>query len=146
MTPRIRQHLDALQNAAVSISDAEIPDEEGSASIRIKFANGTVLIASYWRLIDRDRGNLSCFDHKKIYGLPAPIDAKKELINLLDEKICCSVSFDQETADFAFVFEGNKKLQVFNFTAYEIWEIRFPDGTEELSNYALVASSGFQPT
>ncbi len=24
----------------------------------------------------------------------------------------------------------------FNFTGYEVWEFRFPDGTGELSNYA----------
>jgi len=32
--------------------------------------------------------------------------------------------------------EGDLKLQILNFTGYEIWEIRFPDGTGEYSNYA----------
>jgi hypothetical protein len=28
-------------------------------------------------------------------------------------------------------------LEVFNFTAFDIWEVTFPDGTGELSNYVL---------
>jgi hypothetical protein len=90
-----------------------------------------------WRLIQSGRTRLSSFDHQKKYGLPAPIDAKKRLYSLLNGKICNDVQFDRETADLTLHFSENIKLQVLNFTAYEIWEIIFPDGTGELSNYAL---------
>jgi hypothetical protein len=47
------------------------------------------------------------------------------------------VQFDGETADLTLVFDETARLQVFNFTAYEIWELHFPGGTTEYSNYAL---------
>jgi hypothetical protein len=34
-----------------------------------------------------------------------------------------------------FDFDGGIALQVFNFTGYEIWEMHFPDGAVEYSNY-----------
>jgi hypothetical protein len=94
------------------------------------------LKAHYWRLIQDGHALLSSFDHQKKYGLPAPIDAKEEISGLLKGKICHNVHFDGETADLTLVFSETTKLQVFNFTAYEIWEIRFPDGTGQYSNYA----------
>jgi hypothetical protein len=44
---------------------------------------------------------------------------------------------DRTTGDLRFRFEGDVILEVFNFTAFEIWMVIFPDGTMELSNYAL---------
>jgi len=43
---------------------------------------------------------------------------------------------DQETGDLLFKFTQDIKLQILNVTGYEIWQIRFPDGTGEYSNYA----------
>ena len=42
-----------------------------------------------------------------------------------------------ETGDLRFKFDGELTFEVFNFTSYEIWEVTFPDGTVEWSNYAL---------
>jgi hypothetical protein len=119
------------------MADDNIPDEDGSAAIVVRFSDGTVLKAHFWRLIQDGRAILSSFDHQKKYGLAAPIDAKAQLSNRLKEKICLDVHFDSETADLTLVFGETTKLQVFNFTGYEVWEIGFPDGTEEYSNYAL---------
>jgi hypothetical protein len=44
---------------------------------------------------------------------------------------------DEATGDLHFRFGIEVTLHVFNFTGFEIWEVRFPDGTGELSNYAL---------
>lgn len=44
---------------------------------------------------------------------------------------------DRTTGDLHFRFDGELTLEVFNFTAFEIWELTFPDGTSALSNYAL---------
>ncbi len=144
MTPQLKQRLLNLQNGTVSILVNDIPDDEGSAAIIVKFADRTILKAFYWRLIADGKSQLSSFDHGKKYGLPQPIDAKAFLIKSLDGKICRSAYFDKETADFVFDFEQNKRLQIFNFTGYEIWEILFPDGSGEYSNYALGADSEFQ--
>ena len=43
----------------------------------------------------------------------------------------------KETGDLLFQFADNIKLEVFNFTGYEAWEINSPDGTCEYSNYVF---------
>ncbi len=103
----------------------------------MRFSDGTVLGASYWRVIENGKAQFSSFDHRQKYGLPVPINAKERLTNLLDGKNCRTVEFDKETADLVLAFADSKKLHVFNFTGYEIWDIHFPDNTVEYSNYAL---------
>jgi hypothetical protein len=53
----------------------------------------------------------------------------------LQEKTVIDARLDREIGDLFFEFVDNIKLQVFNFTGYEIWEISFPDGPGEYSNY-----------
>ena len=137
MTKSFEQSLAGLRNVSVAVAADNIPDAEGTAAVVVKFSDGLVLKANYWRLIQDGRALLSSFDHQKKYGLPAPIDAKEQISSLLEGKICDDVQFDRETADLTLVFGETTKLQVFSFTAYEIWQIQFPDGTGEYSNYAL---------
>jgi hypothetical protein len=140
MARRFAQNLARLRNVAVTVAADNEPDAEGSANIVVKFADGTVLKSSYWRLIQGGRTRLSSFEHQKKYGLPAPIDAKETISALLEGKICLRVHFDGQTADLTLVFGETTTLQVFNFTGYEVWHIRFPDGTGEYSNYALMGA------
>jgi hypothetical protein len=42
---------------------------------------------------------------------------------------------DKETGDVLLQFTENKKLQILAFTGYEVWEISFPGGAGEHSNY-----------
>jgi hypothetical protein len=98
-------------------------------------ANSACLTAEYWRLLEGGKATISSFDHRQKYGLPEPIDAIKRLQELLRGKLVLSAALDHSTGDLLFEFEGMACLQVFNFTGYEIWEIRFSDGTGEYSNY-----------
>jgi len=136
VTKSFVQNLARLKNVSIAVAADNIPDAEGTASVVVKFSDGTVLKAHYWRLIQDGRALLSSFDHQKKYGLPAPIDAKEQISSLLEGKICKVVQFDSETADLILVFGETTKLQIFNFTGYEIWKIQFPDGAGEYSNYA----------
>ncbi len=130
------QKLEKLKNVGLEVAADDTPDAEGTAAISIKFSDGTTLQAFYWRLVQDGRAQLTSFDHQKKYGLPAPIDAKKQVSSRLAGKICRNVQFDGETGDLTFILGETSKLQVFNFTGYEIWTLRFPDGTGEYSNYA----------
>jgi hypothetical protein len=136
VTKSFQQSLAKLKNVSIAVTADNIPDAEGTASIVVKFSDGTVLKAHYWRLIQDGRALLSSFDHQKKYGLPAPMDAKEQISRLLEGKICNVVQFDDQTADLTLIFGETTNLQVFNFTEYEIWEIQFPDGTAEYSNCA----------
>ena len=42
-----------------------------------------------------------------------------------------------ETGDLVLKFSGDVKVEVFNFTGYEVWDLRFPDGSCEFSTFAL---------
>ncbi len=80
---------------------------------------------------------MSSFDHQQKYGLPAQIDAIKTLRTELENICCTAVHLDKETGDLILHFSTELRLQVFNFTGYEIWEMTFPDGTGQYSNYVL---------
>jgi hypothetical protein len=74
------------------------PPDPGEAPIRVTFANGTRLRAAYWRLVVNNRAGVSSFDHGQIYGLPATIDAIKELQDTLGGKVVVNALLDPERA------------------------------------------------
>ncbi|MDP1701158.1 MAG: hypothetical protein Q8L53_09435 [Aestuariivirga sp.] len=127
--------LAALVKSAVSEFDSCEYLEHENADIRLTFANGTKLRASYWRLIKAGGQNLSSFDHGQIYGLPAHIDAKKQLWDELRGKEVISANLEAKTGDLIFEISNMLELQILNFTGYEVWEISFPNGSTEYSNH-----------
>ena len=131
----IEESLFNLRNGAVSVSAMDAYAESGMASLQLSFADGSKLRANYWRIIKDEKAGTSSFDHQQQYGLPAPIDAIKKLQEELQNKTVIDAHLDKETGDLVFHFTDGVKFQVFNFTGYEIWELTFPDGTGEYSNY-----------
>jgi hypothetical protein len=136
MPASLDKFLSDLTRVSVQVSAGNGYPEPGCASLALLFANGTKLQANYWRLIDDRKVGISSFDHQQQYGLPAPIDAIRELQELIQDKFVIDARLDGETGDLIFNFDGNIKLQIFNFTGYEVWEITFPNGAVEHSNYA----------
>jgi hypothetical protein len=128
-----------LRNAPVRVTAPTIDHAEpfGCTSVLLHFAKGAILRADYWRLIKDGKAGISSFDHQQKYGLPAPIDAIAEMQSQLHEKPVTDARWDTETGDLLFEFGGDTKLQVFNFSSYELWEMKFPDGSVEYSNYAI---------
>ena len=127
--------VDATGDDAPPVAGNQAPELETT----VRFEDGTKLSAVYWRLV-HGRSPISVFDHRQRYGLPAPIDAIQLLRKALQGQAVTSAELDRTTGDLRFGFESGARLEVFNFTGYEIWEITFPDGTGELSNYALQES------
>lgn len=101
------------------------------------FEDGTRLSAQFWRLIKDRKPLVSIFDHRQKYGLPEPVDAIGMLEREVKGKAVVSAELDLVTGDLRFGYEGELTLEVFNFTGFEIWDMRFSDGTMELSNYVL---------
>lgn len=101
----------------------------------MRFSSGELLNAEYWRIVEGGHAGISSFDHQQQYGLPAPIDAVCALQEKLNELHVLDAKLDTECGDLVFRFTGAIGLRVFNFTAYEIWEMPFPDGAVEYSNY-----------
>lgn len=107
----------------------------------LRFADGTRVEAQFWRLIKGREPLVSIFDHGQRYGLPAPVDAIGVLRGELGGRRIARAAMDEATGDLHLHFDEDLVLQVFNFTAYEIWSVAFSDGTGELSNYALANHS-----
>ena len=137
MVQNLEKSLSKLKNRAVSVSASnQYPDQAGEASVQLVFADGSKLRADFWRITKGGKAGRSSFDHKQKYGLPAPIDAIAELQAQLQDRTLIKAQLDGESGDLLFDFSDNIKFRVFNFTGYEVWEIHFPDGTGEYSNYA----------
>jgi len=141
MLKSLEKSLLKLRDCSVQVTATNDYSEAWMAPIHILFADGSKLEANYWRIIRDGKAIISSFDHQKKYGLPAPLDAIKTLQMEVQNKTVTAADLDKETGDLLFQFTGNLKLQVFNFTGYEIWHISFPDGTGEYSNYVLGATS-----
>jgi len=136
MPSGLQDSLSKLTNSSVVVSPGNGFPEHGQASVSLVFVDGTRLQAEYWRLIEGGAASFSSFDHQQIYGLPIAIDAIEELQKRLSGRAVVEARHDQETGDLVFTLTGNTKLQILNVTGYEIWEIRFPNGAVEYSNYA----------
>lgn len=113
----------------------EGPADIYSVGTSIQFTGGTTLQAEFWRLTKGGRPLVSIFDHRQRYGLPEPINAFRIMRDEIVGKEVLDAVMDKTKADLRFRFDGGVDLEVFNFTAFEIWMVTFPDGTMELSNF-----------
>lgn len=132
----LQQKLQRLSSCGVRVSENHGYTGKDRASVNITFSDGTKLRADYWRLSKNGGALFSSFDHKQQYGLPAAMDAISCLRDELRSATVLESRHDLETGDLLFAFTNGAKLQVLNVSGYEIWEITFPDGSGELSNYA----------
>jgi hypothetical protein len=144
-TQRLAQ-LKGMKCEAVDAIEYEEPptDTIYSVGTSIQFTDTTKLEAQFWRLTKEGSPLVSIFDHRQRNGLPAPVDAFHMMRDELVGKEVLNAVMDKMTGDLHFRFEGDVVLEVFNFTAFEIWEVTFPDETGELSNYALSEPERFQ--
>lgn len=136
---RDKSNVDVLpiKNGPIFVSRDSANNDVGQAAIRIEFDDKAVLTAAYWRLTCDGRAVLSSFYHQQLYGLATRIDAVEQLRSELSNNELVSIRIDPENGDLILLFADDKKLQVFNFTGYEIWSIYFPDGTQEFSNHQM---------
>jgi len=135
---RLRQ-LHGVKCMSVDGVEYEVPPTDSIYAVEtaISFSDGTRLAAQFWRLIKSGTPLVSIFDHRQKCGLAVPLDAIHVLKNELQSNVILAAEMNETTGDLHFSFERDIKLEVFNFTAFEIWDITFADGTREFSNYAL---------
>jgi hypothetical protein len=127
--------LSALTGATVDVSNSGAYPEPGAASVQLLFSEGSRLRADYWRIVKGGKAGVSSFDHDQKYGLPSPINSFRQLEQELQGRRVTHASLNASTCDLHFRFDGDVELQVFGFTAYEVWEIQFPNGRCEYSNH-----------
>jgi len=128
----------ALVGLTVEVSGTDEPP--GKGSVQLSFSDGSIALMQYWRILTSSRRGLSNFDQRQKYGLASPIDAVMQLQEIIGVKAVSDAAFDSRTGDIEFAFETGIEFHVFNFTGYEVWEVRFVDGTGEYSNNAFESS------
>jgi len=106
-----------------------------NATVKLVFSGGTEIRVDYWRIISNAVPIRSSFDHGNQYGLPQPVDAIQALTKAIDGEKILAAKLDKTTGDISLEFGNHLTVQLFNFTGYEVWDLKFPDGTREVSNY-----------
>ena len=137
MSHEFEARLAATTQGPLIIDDGWQEADSDEASLNITCANGTKLLATFWRLIKGGKARLSSFDHLQKYGRSAPLDARALLRKELSGRPCAGMRLDRVTGDLVLDFGEGVALQIFNFTGHEVWAVRFPDGREEYSNLVL---------
>lgn len=118
-----------------SVAKAESEEGVGNGpGLSIFFSTGDCIRSSYWRILG-DSFRISSFDHDMRYGNDSKINAVAEAEKVLLKQVIASVSFDKASGDICLRFENNIRMEIFNFTSHEAWEIEFKDGTGQYSNY-----------
>ncbi len=137
MKEKFAQALFKTKGSRIVKIESAMPQDPSELVTTLHFSDGTMLSTRYWRLLCDGRPLISSFDHTQNYKLKTPTHAPEELMAELNEKTLWIASCDEETGDLTLTFEGDMKLEIFNFSANEVWEIRFADGFKEFSNYVL---------
>jgi len=133
MPNNLAKSLERLKSNTVLVSKTEAYER---STVALDFSDGTRIQAGYWRLIKAGKERVSSFDHEQKYGLSVSVDAVEILKRELENQAVVEATVDGETGDLHFRFADDVKVQVFAFSGYEVWEIRFPDGSAEYSNHA----------
>lgn len=127
-----KSFLESL-NALSGHSIKKVENVDGATVIY--FSNDDKISGVYWRLIGLPEERLSSFDDGQNYGLPEKINATKKLADAVVGKSAFSVKFDSASGDLEIELSSNFKIQVFNFSGNEVWEVEFHDGSGQLSNF-----------
>lgn len=109
--------------------------ESRDGVIILCLSEGTNISGAYWRLLGLQSERLSSFDDGMKYGLSSPIDAHKRLEEIVAGKVLVAANLALVSGDLEFEFVGGLKLQIFNFSGNEVWEVEFADGSGQLSNF-----------
>lgn len=123
-----------LDNVASLVGTKIISVTDIDSELAVTFSNSTKLTATYWRVSGERSRRFSSFDRNQKYGLESPIDTTMLLQKLFTGQSVVAAGFSQTTGDIWFSVDG-QKVEIFNFSSYEVWEIEFGDGSGQLSNY-----------
>jgi hypothetical protein len=91
----------------------------------IRFSGGsTVQTGSAWRLIDRERVEVTSEDHGHPFGLPEPVDATVRVMASTRGREVTAVSIGARTGDLLIDFGKDVQVQLLQMSCgYEAWRL-----------------------
>ena len=82
-----------------------------------------------WRLVAAQGTAVTSEDHNQRFGLPAPVDAASECLNLIAMSPISSVRLEELTADLTLALGGELSLEIVTTSSgYENWQVHDPNG------------------
>lgn len=130
MNNELLRKINSLSSSLIQ----KVSEESNTSTAAIlNLSSGATIYGAYWRLLSTAR-NISSFDHRQKYGLNTPINAIDSLREVILNKKIISTSLDPQTGDLEIKSEAFK-LQIFNFSGYEVWEVKLPNDETVLSNH-----------
>lgn len=109
--------------------------ESCDGSIKMHLSDGVKISSTFWRLLGLQNERLSSFDDGMKYGLTSSVDSHRRLAEVVVGKALVTANFTLASGDLEFEFVGSLKLQIFNFSGNEVWEVEFAEGSGQLSNF-----------
>jgi hypothetical protein len=93
------------------------------------FSDGiSLVVACLWRLIEHERIKRASPDDGQQFGLPAPVDAERELNDLIGNSRLVSVELRDGTLDLRLIFENGRALEIIpDSSGYEAWTLQRAD-------------------
>ena len=93
------------------------------------FSDGvSLVVACLWRLIDHGRIKRANPDDGHQFGLPAPVDAERELNELIGKSRLVAVELRDGTLDLRLTFENGRVLEIIpDSSGYEAWTLQRAD-------------------
>jgi hypothetical protein len=93
------------------------------------FSDGiSLVVACLWRLIEHDRIMRCSLDDGHQFGLPAPVDAERELNELIGGSRLVSVELRDGTLDLRLTFGNRRSLEIIpDSSGYEAWTLQRGD-------------------
>ena len=97
-----------------------------------RFSGGATLCAECpWRIIAEGGVALGSADHEQKFGLPEPMNASREAMELLGTQQVSAGQIHPDTCDIILEFSGGARLELFNGSSgYEGWTLRSPEGRQ----------------
>lgn len=97
------------------------------------FGTGVSLVTeSPWRLIEQGRVAVSSEDHGQQFGLPAPVDAAREVLSRVAGRTVEAAAVASDSGDLMLRFPGGVHLQLLQLlSGYESWRLSV-DGNESI--------------
>lgn len=89
--------------------------------------SGSISLPVPWRIVANGRIAFADADDGQQFGLPAPVNGEVLVNQLLHGNVITGITINAETADLSLQFEGDIRLDAFNYSAgYEGWQINLP--------------------
>lgn len=106
----------------------------GTATVQLIFGDGSALEAHYWRIIKAGKASISSLTTNRNTVYQLSLMRLRNCKRNFRIEFAAGAKLDRRTGNLL-RFAGDIELQLFNLIGYGVWDVSFPDGTAQYSNF-----------